>query len=221
MSLSVTSGGTCSDDVCTVLGGSFVVAVSTDPAPDVEISGFNTEVVFPEGLAWNQTTCEEEVQVGLQDEGTEFGVCEAVIGVLRGGASHAVLAPISFPLPALDIVAGSVTTLVSLNFDCVENGVFTLVLTASPPSVSASVFSGLEANEIPITTTTTAVIGEETLDVADTLDIDCGGVTGPITGTGPIGADGGSNVALLTLMGALLAAGAGLSAFGWRYARAK
>ncbi len=132
MSLNVPSGGTCDSDGCVVLGGSFVLVVSTDPAPDVEISGFNTEVVFPEGLTWNQTTCAEEVQVSLKDEGAEFGICESFVPSIFGGAGHAVLSEFTFPVPALAVDVGSTTPLVSLNFTCTTDGIYDVLLTSSP-----------------------------------------------------------------------------------------
>lgn len=229
MSLTVVSGGQCSGDTCTITGdASFVLAVIANPAPNEEISGFNTEVLFTEGLQWNQrAACEDEVQVSPQEEGTEFGVCESAESSILGGALHAVLTPITFPLPALNVAPGSTTTLVELDFTCTGGGVggaITVALTTSPPSAFGSLYSNLEASEVPVAITTTFDVDGEPMDVADTLDIDCGvfgPVAAPVTGTGPIGSDGGANVALYAIVSALVAAGAVMGTLGWRYARSR
>ncbi|MCH7719053.1 MAG: hypothetical protein IIB21_06245, partial [Chloroflexi bacterium] len=53
------------------MGETFIVTVNADPAPDVDIAGFGSEVLFPEGLKWEQrATCMDEVQVGRADGGT-------------------------------------------------------------------------------------------------------------------------------------------------------
>lgn len=232
MSLTVVSGGQCSGDTCTITGdGSFVLAVVADPAPGEEVSGFNTEVLFPEGLQWNQRTdengdpdCAAEVQVSPQEEGTEFGACVSFVSSILGGAGNAVLTQITFPLPALDVVPGSTTTLVELDFTCTGSGIQTVALTANPPSDEGSLYSNLEAVEVPVATTTTFDVDGSPMDVADTLDINCGvsgPVSGPVTGTGPIGSDGGFSVALYAIVSALVAAGAVMGTFGWRYARSR
>ena len=234
MSLTVVSGGQCSGDTCTITGdASFVLAVMADPAPGEEISGFNTEVLFPEGMQWNQRTddngdpdCAAEVHVSPQEEGTEFGTCQSFVSSILGGAGNAVLTQITFPLPALNVAPGSTTTLVELDFTCTGvgvGGILTMALTANPPSDEGSLYSNLEAVEVLVATTTTFDVDGEPMDVADTLDIDCGAfgaVTGPVTGTGPIG-PGGANVALYAIVSALVAAGAVMGTFGWRYARSR
>lgn len=222
MSLTLVSGGQCSGDVCTITGdANFVLAVVASPSPSEEVSGFNTEVLFPDGLQWNQrATCEEEVQVSLQDAATEFGVCESFVSSILGGAGLTVLAPITFPLPALNVAPGSTATLVELDFTCIGGGVQTVALAANPPSDEGSLYSNLEAAEVAVATTTTFDVDGSPMDVADTLDINCG-VIGPVTGTGPIGSDGGAGVALYAIVSALVAAGAVMGTFGWRFARSR
>ena len=72
------------------MGVTFLVTVNADPAPDVEIISFGSEVLFPEGLKWQpRATCGDEV-VPRPPSGT-LALCGAGLSILLGGARHTVI----------------------------------------------------------------------------------------------------------------------------------
>ena len=93
----------------------FTLTISTAPAPDDEISGFASEVLFPDELKWlPRPNCrgpgpDGEAQVERQD-GNPISLCQSVLSALLGGATHQVLTQLggSTPsLPALNVTPGS------------------------------------------------------------------------------------------------------------------
>ena len=113
-------------------GVPFTLCVNADPAPSVEISGFFSEVVFPDGLKWLPRACVDELQVGRLDGGA-IALCNSINSV-RGGAAHFVVSESGSRPSALDVAAGSTTTLLALDFTCNEVGSHKLTLTAHPDS---------------------------------------------------------------------------------------
>ena len=157
----------------------FQVTVNADPSPDFEIASFGSEVLFPDGLKWQQReTCSDEV-VPRPQSGLPLALCEAGLSTLLGGARHAVITNIGVPpLVPFDVAPNSTTTLVELDFVCNTPGSYTLTLTATPDSPDGAVFANLAATEIPVKTVegTFDADGDgtaETHQVAATLTIEC------------------------------------------------
>ena len=178
MSLAVLDGD-CTDGECTVdmTQPSFRVTISTAPAPDFELAGFATEVVFDsDGLNWLQrASCTDEVQVERQDGGS-LAICIADFSTLLSGASHSVIAEAALPpLAALTVAPGSTTVLVELDFSCKTAGTFDLTLAAVPDSPAGAVYGDVDANEIQVKTVEGPDIDDdgEPNQVADTLTINC------------------------------------------------
>ena len=154
-------------------GVPFTLCVNADPAPSVEISGFASEVVFPDGLKWLQQACTNELQVGRLDGGA-IAVCNSFSPILTGGAGHTVQSESGLPLPALDVAAGSTTTLVALDFTCNEVGSHKLTLTADPDSGFGALYFGVNGDQIRVKTVLQDYDGDTVANqVADTLVIDC------------------------------------------------
>lgn len=177
MSLAV-PGGDCTDGKCTVdMTQPFVVTISTNPAPDVELAGFATEVVFDtESLNWiRRGSCRDEVQVVRQD-GNSIATCLAIVSTLLLGASHNVVSEIGIPpLAALAVAPGSTTTvLVEMDFSCKTAGTFDLTLAAVPDSAFGAVYADVDANEIRVKTVGFDYDGDTVPNqVTDTLTINC------------------------------------------------
>ena len=257
-----------------LMGETFIVTVTAAPAPDVDIAGFGSEVLWigsnaenpREGLKWEpREFCDDfdedgrglgELQVQRVD-GRAIAFCNVFTPVLTDGAAVAVLSEFGDPpIAEIAVDPGSTTLLLELDFVCNTLGSYTLILTAVPGSPDGALYGGLGGEEIPLKTVahdfdadgdTTA----EPHQVADTLTLECvdelpptdtpeptdvpvptdvseptatveATVGGPVTGVGGSTGDGGSNAGLWVLIGALLAASvAGMTAFGWRYVRAR
>ncbi|MCH7511118.1 MAG: S8 family serine peptidase [Chloroflexi bacterium] len=156
------------------VGKLFTLSVSADPAPDVEIAGFGSEVLFPAGMEWLQRpSCIDEVQVGRQDA-APLAFCQSFTPILTGGAAHAVLSEFAQPAAALDVAPGSTTPLVELDFVCNTPGSYKLTLTAVPDSNDGAVFGGTDGREIRVGTIQQDYDGDSVPnDVADTVTIEC------------------------------------------------
>ena len=161
------------------MGVTFLVTVNADPAPDVEIISFGSEVLFPDGLKWQpRATCADEVMPQTEAGGPP-ALCQAGLSTLLGGARHAVISAIGIPpIAPFDVVPGSTTTLLELDFVCNTLGSYTLTLTATPDSPDGAVFGDTFAVEIPVKTVegTYDADGDgtvETHQVADTLTLEC------------------------------------------------
>ena len=157
------------------LGATFPLRVVTDPAPDVALSGFASEIVLPDGLTWQQRpNCEDEVQVGRVDL-QPLAMCMALVSDILGGASHSVVSEIGpLPLAALDVPPGGAATLVEIDVTCNTAGVYDVVLTALPDSLFGAAYFDTSANEINVATVPVDVDGDTILnDVADTITIEC------------------------------------------------
>ena len=227
------------------MGVTFLVTVNADPAPGEEIISFGSEVLFPEGLKWQQrASCADEV-LPRPAAGGSLALCEAGLSTLLGGARHAVISAIAAPpIAPLDVVPGSTTTLVELDFVCNTPGSYKLTLTSSLDSPDGAVFADVNAVQIPVKTVDQDYDGDtEPNLVADTLTIECSDeppptdipptdipptetvaptLGGPETGVGGSTGNSGSNAGLWVLIGALLAASvAGMTLFGWRYVRVR
>ncbi len=152
-------------------GVPFTLCVNADPAPSVEISGFFSEVVFPDGLKWLPRACVDELQVGRLDGGA-IALCNSINSV-RGGAAHFVVGESGSRPSALDVAAGSTTTLVALDFTCNEVGSHKLTLTAYPDSENDGA-RYIASTIIAMKTVPHDYDGDTTPnEVADTLVIDC------------------------------------------------
>ena len=160
------------------MGETFVVTVTADPAPDVDIAGFGSEVLWVgpdaenplEGLKWqprvpgdSEASCLAEIQVGRAGGGS-IALCNSFSPILTGGAAHAVLSEFAQPAAALDVAQGSTTLLLELDFVCNTAGSYELTLTAVPDSPDGALFGGTDGGEIAV----------KTVDgIADTLTIEC------------------------------------------------
>ena len=157
------------------MGVTFQVTVNADPAPD-EFVIFGSEVLFPAGLQWLPgPLCEDEVQVGRPDGGILW-LCQSSVTTPLGGAGHAVFASLGIPpyYPPFDVVAGSTTALVELDFVCDMPGSYQLTLTANPDSPDGAVFADTNGTEIQVKTVEQDYDGDTVPNqVADTLAIDC------------------------------------------------
>ena len=157
------------------VGLPFTLTISTTPAPEVEISGFGSEVLFPKGLKWQQrASCDDEVQVDREDE-QPLSVCLAVVTTPFGGVGHSVLSEVAVPpLAALNVTPGSTTTLVELDFVCNAPGSYKLTLTAVPESGQGAAYNDLNAVAIFLKTVPQDYDGDTSPNnVADTLVINC------------------------------------------------
>ena len=153
-------------------GVPFTLCVNADLAPSVDISGFLSEVIFPDGLKWLQRDCANELQVERLDGG-EIATCDSFVSVI-GGAAHGVVSEFGPPTEALDIAAGGTTTLVALDFTCNEVGSHKLTLTAFPDSGFGAFYVNTQASLILLKTVPQDYDGDTTPnDVADTIVIDC------------------------------------------------
>ena len=151
------------------VGETFKVTVLADPAPNVGFAGFQSEVLFPEELTWEQSeACEDEVVP--RPAGGSLQVCLAGLSTLLAGAQHTVISEVAVPpLAALDVVPNNTTPLVELDFVCNTLGSYKLTLTAVPDSAFGAAYSDLNAN--PLKVKTTEVDGHQ---VADAIIIECG-----------------------------------------------
>ena len=157
------------------VGKLFTLSVSADPAPDVEIGAFASEVLFPTSMEWlPRLSCTDEVQVGRQD-GSSLATCLSFVSTGAGGAAHAVLSEVAVPpIQALDVTPGGITVLVELDFRCNVTGTYKLTLTASPDSGHGAVFGGTDGREIRVGTIQQDYDGDTVPnDVADTVTIEC------------------------------------------------
>ena len=154
-------------------GVPFVVCVVADPAPSVEISSIGSEVLFPAGLKYTRSSCDDEVQVARQDA-QPLTICES-FNTVREGAGHAVLSEIAVPpLAALDVVPDSTTTLLKLDFVCNTGGSHTLTLTAVPDSLGGATYGDTNAVELNVKTILFDYDGSTTANaVADTAVVEC------------------------------------------------
>ena len=106
-------------------------------------------------------------------DGGEIATCDSFVSVI-GGAAHGVVSEFGPPTEALDIAAGSTTTLVALDFTCNEVGSHKLTLTAAPDSAFGALYFGVNADEIRVKTTPHDYDGDTIPnEVADTLVINC------------------------------------------------
>lgn len=157
-------------------GETFTVVVMADPAPDVEIAAFATEVLFP-GLEWLQRdSCEDEVQVERRDGGA-LAACIAFTNEFPGGASITVLTEFAQPpIEPLTLVPGSTAPLTELDFRCTTAGSYTLTLTAVPDLASGVLYGDTNGGEILVETEQYDYDGDTMPnDVADTVTISCDG----------------------------------------------
>ena len=158
------------------VGETFIVTICTDPSPDVELSGFVSEVVFPDELNWlPRATCEDEVQVQRQDGGP-FALCQSFLSTLLQGATHSVVTEIAVPpLEPLNVIPGSAVALVELDFNCKAAGTFDITLTAFPDSPFGSLYGDVNANLIEVRTEPFDFDGDTVPNqVADVVTIACG-----------------------------------------------
>jgi hypothetical protein len=217
-----------------ILDETFSLTINADPAPDVEISGFAAEVLFPAELVYSGSgDCQEEVPFDVG------GLCLS-LETSSGGRGISVLSSLaSPPLPALDVAPGaSGVALVAFDFTCTAAGDYKVTLTANPPAADGALYADVNAFRIEVKTET-----QDGGDVADTLMITCAEpptptltntpvptATSPATATpvatvddtvGPpvtgTGASGDAGAGLWMVIATLLAAAAvGLAVFGWR-----
>lgn len=162
-------------------GETFTVVVMADPAPDVEVSAFASEVLFP-GLEWLQRdSCEDEVQVERRDGGPLVACITLITSELLGGAATTVLAEFAQPpIEPLALAPGSTAPLVELDFRCTVAGSYTLTLTAAPDSSIGALYGDTNGGEILVETKQFDYDGDTTPNnVADTVTIDCEGPTVP------------------------------------------
>ena len=172
------------------MGETFIVTVTADPAPDIEIAGFGSEIIWfesddsgviipdaeltPDGLKWQQRDgCLDELQVERADGGA-IESCVSVTSILTGGAAHAVLSEFALPAAALDVDLGSASLLLELDFVCNTAGSYTLVLTAVPDSPDGALFGGMDGAEISVKTVELDYDGDTAANlVADSVTIEC------------------------------------------------
>lgn len=161
------------------VGIPFTISVNADPAPNVAIGGFNTEVLFPGALEWLQRAgCEDEVLVGTDGSAPE--ICIQYLSTELAGAAHTVLSGVSegteSPLATLDVTPGSTTILVEIDFVCRTAGSHTLVLTVAQDSAFGSIYADRDANQLLLETIEHDYDGDTTPNaVADILTLDCRG----------------------------------------------
>ena len=150
------------------LGDTFTVMVKADPAPDIEISGFASEVLFPEGMEWLQRpSCTDEVRVERQDGGPP-AFCLSFTTKFQG-AGHAVLSEFAAPpVAALDVTPGSTTTLIEMDVICNKVGIHNVTLTAIPNSPFGAFYADLNANALEVKT-----VDDDGRPVAGTITIEC------------------------------------------------
>ncbi len=167
------------------MGETFVLTIMSDPAPDVEIAGLGSEVIWVgpdqenprDGLKWEQRdNCADdpidpldtfELQVERADGGA-IALCSSFSPALTSGAGIAVLSEFALPAAALDVDPGSTTPLVEFDFVCNTAGSYKLTLTAVPGSPDGALFGGLDGTELRVKT-----VEQDTIQVADTLTIEC------------------------------------------------
>ena len=178
----------CSEPCGIAPGSPFTVGVVANPAPQVPISGFDTEVYFG-GLEWNaRAACEDELQVGREDA-QPANVCVADVGP-DGEARHVAISEIAAPpLAALAVATGD--TLLELDSECpTTGGDFTLALTAvtngEDDAPFGAVYFAEDSSQILVTTSGTVDIGGDTRALADSLDISCEGTLTPPTPPPPV-----------------------------------
>ncbi len=185
-------GMTLAAPASVAVGETFTVSINADPAPDVEILGFGTEVLFPDGLTWlPRPNCEGpgpegEVQVSRQD-GEPLVYCKSRSSVLNHGVVYGGISAFVAPFPALNVAPGSTTTLVELELRCEAPGVYDLVLTANPDSPDGALYADLSAREVRVKTMPFDVDGDTTPEnVADKLTVDCGCPADPCPTPAPL-----------------------------------
>ena len=172
----------------------FTLTISTAPAPDVEISGFGSEVLFPDELKWlPRPNCrgpgpDGEVQVERQDGGS-IAFCKSFSPILTGGAGHQVISEFTAPpVAALNVTPGSTTPLLELDFVCNTPGSHKLTLTAAPDSPDGALYASV-LGELVLVKTVPQELDlnfdgvPEPHQVADTLAINC--VSGPVPSPTP------------------------------------
>ena len=217
-------------------GVPFSICVNADPAPNIEISGSSSEVLFPAGLKWlPRPNCRGpgpngEVQVERQDGGP-IAICLSGFTTLLGGAGHTALTEAAIPpLEPLNVTPGSTTMLVELDFVCNTEGSYKLTLTAVPDSPFGAVYQDLNAVPILLKTVPHDYDGDTVPNqVADTLVINCvepsvGGLMvdldedlgGLLAATAR--SSGPSTTVLTSLAGAVVAGSLALGGAAW-YAR--
>ncbi|MCH7811618.1 MAG: hypothetical protein IH958_03210, partial [Chloroflexi bacterium] len=158
-----------------VVGETFTITVSANPAPDVEIMGFASEVVFPDGVSWlPRARCEVELQVARLDGGPILQ-CFAFRSALLEGAAHAIIAGSGgLPLPPLDVAPGETSPLLEIDLRCDSPGQHELVLTAVPESPFGALFADVRANELRVKTIAFDMDGDTSPEqIADVLTVDC------------------------------------------------
>ncbi len=179
------------------VGETFTVSINADPAPDVEIGAFASELLFPGELTWvPRPNCEgpgpeAAVQVSRQD-GEPVALCiifqTPVLSPAQDGIAYAVGSGSGgLPLPALDVAPGSTTTLVESDLRCDAPGAYDLVLTATPDRPAGALYGDLSANEVWVKTQPFDVDGDTTPEnVADVLTVDCGCPSEPCPTPAPL-----------------------------------
>lgn len=158
-----------------LVGETFTITVSADPAPDVEIAGFASEVVFPDGVSWlPRARCEDELQVERLDGGPILQ-CFAFRSAVLKGAAHAILAGFGgLPLPQLNAAPGETAPLLEIDLRCDSPGRHELVLTAVPESAFGALFADVRANELRVKTIAFDMDGDTSPEqVANVLTVDC------------------------------------------------
>ncbi len=217
----------------------FTVTISSAPAPDVEIYGFGSEVVFPDGLKWlPRPNCrgpgpDGEVQVERQDGGS-IAFCKSFSPILTGGAGHQVISEFTAPpVAALNVTPGSTTPLLELDFVCNTPGSHKLTLTAAPDSPDGALYASV-LGELVLVKTVPQELDlnfdgvPEPHQVADTLVINCvSSVGGLVVDLAPqqdglpqeVSGSSSSNAGVLAgVVGATAATAIGLGGAAW-YAR--
>ena len=172
-------GMTLAAPTSVAVGETFTVSINADPAPDEEITGFNSAVLLPDGLTWlPRPNCEgpgpdSEVQVQRQD-GEPLALCFSYLTADLQAVAHSVLSENILATP-LTVTPGAATTLIELDMQCAAPGAYDVVLLAVPDSAFGSVFANLSFQAIMIKTVTFDRDGDTTSeDVGDVLAIDCG-----------------------------------------------
>ena len=159
------------------VGQTFVLCLTSSPAPGVLIAGFQADLRFPEGptaLKYRQTSCNDEVKVVRQD-GNPLGFCTS--NAAAGGVTITVLSSAGdIPLPPLNVAAGTNVQLVELDFSCNAAGSHTMALLKAGTNYS-------NMNSLPLAV---KPVGQQSIDldrnpstppvlvdVAATLTINC------------------------------------------------
>ena len=126
------------------VGETFTVSVNADPAPDEEITGFNSAVLLPDGLTWlPRPNCEgpgpdSEVQVQRQD-GEPLALCFSYLTTDLQAVAHSVSSNIGLGTP-LTVTPGATTTLIELDVQCAAPGTYDVVLLAVPFSLIGAIW---------------------------------------------------------------------------------